>query len=305
MSANFIYVIVILIGIYVILASSFDFVIGHGGLISVAHPAFFAIGAYGSAILARDLGLPIPLTMLAGAALALVSSLIISLPSLRVSGDYLMIASIGFQLGLIEVLKHLSITGGPGGLTAIPPFLTRQFGSGGYALLVVVVAALVVVLLRRIVRSDYGRAIAALRDDELALSMLGRDPMWIKISVIALGSGIAGLAGGLYAHYFRFLAPDQFEVLQTAALLTMVVVGGMRTTWGPVVGAILLEALPQAITFVDLPPSILGPVQGILFTGLVLVFMFFRPGGLVEAGPTWIGNARRRKGTGAVHAGGA
>lgn len=294
MSADFLYVIVILIGIYVILASSFDFVVGQGGLISVAHPAFFAIGAYVSAILARDAGVPIPVGILAGALAALASSLVISLPSLRVSGDYLMIASIGFQLGLIEVLKHMAITGGPGGLTGIPPFLTREFGAGGYAAFVVAVAGATVFLLRRIVRSDYGRAIAALRDDEVALSMLGRDPMWLKIWVIALGSGLAGLAGGLYAHYFRFLAPEQFEILQTATLLTMVVVGGMRTTWGPVVGAVLLQALPQAITFLDLPPSVLGPVQGLLFTGLVLVFMFFRPGGLIEAGPVWTPRGSRR-----------
>lgn len=304
MSADFLYVIVIIIGIYVILATSFDFVIGQGGLISVAHPAFFAIGAYVSAILARDTGLPIPLAMLLGAAGAFASSLVISLPALRVSGDYLMIASIGFQLGLIEVLKHMAITGGPGGLTAIPPFLTREVGAAGYALFVVVTAALVLILLRRIVRSDYGRAIAALRDDELALSMLGRDPMWLKIWVIALASGIAGLAGGIYAHYFRFLAPEQFEILQTATLLTMVVVGGMRTTWGPVIGAVLLQALPQAITFLDLPPSILGPVQGLLFTGLVLAFMFFRPGGLIEAGPIWRGAGSGRRGE-AAHVRGA
>ena len=92
-------------------------------------------------------------------------------------------------------------------------------------------------------------------------------------------------------------------MLQTAALLTMVVVGGMRTTWGPVVGAFLLEALPQAITFLELPPSILGPVQGLLFTGLVLIFMFFRPGGLVEAPPTWSGRPQRARDVGAAHVG--
>ena len=109
----------------------------------------------------------------------------------------------------------------------------------------------------------------------------------MKIAIFALGSGIAGLAGALYAHYFRFITPEQFEILQSSAILTMVVVGGMRTTWGPVIGALLLQALPQAISFLDLPPSILGPIQGLLFTGLVLVFMFFRPQGLVPAKDIW------------------
>lgn len=286
---DFLYVVIIMVGIYVILASSFNFVIGYGGLISVAHPAFFAIGAYTSGILARDLGWPVLLTMPLGATMAFLSSLIISLPSLRVSGDYLMIASIGFQLGLVEVIKHVSFTGGPGGLTAIPPFLTREFGDIGYVVFTLVMAAAVLLVIRRIVTSDYGRAISALRDDELAFASLGRNSMWIKIWVIALASGMAGLAGAIYAHKFRFVAPEQFEVLQSAAMLTMVVVGGMRTIWGPVIGAVLLQTLPQAITFLNLPPSILGPIQGLMFTGLVLVFMFFRPSGLIPAPDIWRG----------------
>jgi branched-chain amino acid transport system permease protein len=145
----------------------------------------------------------------------------------------------------------------------------------------------VILLVRWISRSDYGRAMSAMRDDELAFSSMGRDAMWMKIAIFALGSGIAGLAGGLYAHYFRFITPEQFEILQSAAILTMVVVGGIRTAWGPVVGALLLQALPQAISFLALPPSILGPIQGLLFTGLVLVFMFFRPQGLVPANDIW------------------
>jgi branched-chain amino acid transport system permease protein len=115
--------------------------------------------------------------------------------------------------------------------------------------------------------------------------------MRMKIAIFGLGSGIAGLAGALYAHYFRFIVPEQFEILQSAAILTMVVVGGLRTTWGPVVGALLLQALPQALTFLNLPPSVLGPVQGLLFTGLVLVFMFFRPQGLVPAEDVWRGRS--------------
>lgn len=300
---EFIQVVIIMVGIYVILATSFNFVIGYAGLISVAHPAFFALGAYTSGILARDLGWPVLMTMPLGAAVAFFSSLIISLPSLRVSGDYLMIASIGFQLGLIEVIKHVSFTGGPGGLTAIPSFLVTEFGVTGYLVFTVVVAAAVVVLVRLIVRSDYGRAIAAMRDDEVAFASLGRNAMWLKIWVIAMASGLAGLAGAIYAHYFRFVAPEQFEVLQSAAMLTMVVVGGMRTTWGPVIGAVLLQTLPQAITFLNLPPSILGPLQGLLFTGLVLVFMFFRPSGLITAPDIWKGgNAVDPKGGRKLHA---
>lgn len=277
----------ILIGLSVALASSFNLIIGYAGLVSIAHPVFYAIGAYVSALLARDLGLPVPLAMLCGALAAAAASAAVALPSLRVSGDYLLIASIGFQLGVLEAIKNVPVTGGAGGLTNIPAFLVQDGGKGAYAALVIAFAALTVWLNWAIAHGPYGRALSAMRDDETAFAGLGRNAVAMKVAVFAFGSGIAGLAGALYAHYFRFVTPEQFEILQSAALLTMVVVGGVRTTWGPVLGAVLLQALPQAITFVDLPPAILGPLQGLLFTGLVLVFMVLRPQGLIAAGDAW------------------
>jgi branched-chain amino acid transport system permease protein len=291
---DYIYSIIILVGLYVVLAASFNLIIGYGGLISIAHPIFYAIGAYASAILARDYGVPVYAAMIAGAIVALAASILVALPSLRVSGDYLLIASIGFQLGLLEVFKNVAWTGGAGGLTNIPSGLPDA-GRGFYVLLVVIVALLAVLLVRAIAHGPYGRAMSAMRDDELAFSALGRNAMAMKVGTFALGSGLAGFAGALYAHYFRFLAPEQFEILQSSVILTMVVVGGLRTTWGPVVGAVLLQALPQAITFMNLPPSILGPLQGLLFTGLVLAFMFVRPQGLVPAGDVWMSSKKEAR----------
>jgi branched-chain amino acid transport system permease protein len=294
---DYVYSVIILIGLFVILASSFNLIIGYGGLISIAHPIFYGIGAYTSALLARDLGVPVPLSMVGGALFAMALSVAMALPALRVSGDYLLIASIGFQLGMIELIKNLRFTGGASGVSGIPPFLVPTFGREAYVGLVIAFAIAVVLLVRWIAHSDYGRAISAMRDDEQAFAALGRDAKWIKVSLFALGSGIAGFAGALYAHYFRFVTSEQFEILMSAALLTMVVVGGLRTPWGPVVGAILLQVLPQAITFLNLPPVLLGPLQGLLFTGLVLVFMFLRPGGLVQAGNTWRAQDSRRGGS--------
>jgi branched-chain amino acid transport system permease protein len=284
---DYIFSVLILISLFVILATSFNLVIGYGGLISIAHPIFYGLGAYTSALLARDAGLPVPLAMLAGAALATVMSVVVSLPALRISGDYLLIASIGFQLGMIELIKNLRFTGGASGVSNIPAFLVPSYGRFAYVVLVICVAVAVVLLVRWIAHNDYGRAISAMRDDEVAFAALGRDTKWMKISIFALGSGIAGFAGALYAHYFRFVTVEQFEILMSSAILTMVVVGGLRSPWGPVVGAVLLQILPQAITFLNLPPVLLGPLQGLLFTGLVLVFMFIRPGGLIQAGTTW------------------
>jgi branched-chain amino acid transport system permease protein len=288
---DYIYSVIILISLFVVLATSFNLVIGYGGLISIAHPIFYGLGAYTSALLARDAGLPVPVAMLAGAGLATGMSVVLSLPALRISGDYLLIASIGFQLGMIELIKNLRFTGGASGVSNIPAFLVPSYGRFAYVVLVICVAVAVVLLVRWIAHSDYGRAISAMRDDEVAFAALGRDAKWMKISIFALGSGIAGFAGALYAHYFRYVTVEQFEILMSSTILTMVVVGGLRSPWGPVVGAVLLQILPQAITFLNLPPVLLGPLQGLLFTGLVLVFMFVRPGGMIQAGTTWSASA--------------
>ena len=205
----------------------------------------------------------------------------VSLRSLRVSGDYLLIASIGFQLGFVEVIKNVDFAGGAGGLTNIASMYSGPNRSPAFVVTVLVAASVVVAFVHWLTRGAYGRAIQAMRDDEECFSSLGRNAMAIKITIFAIGSGLAGLAGALYAHYFQFLTPEQFGIIQSALILTMVVVGGMGTTLGPVVGALLLTALPQAITFLNLPPSVMAPLQGMLYTGLVVIFLFVRPAGLV------------------------
>ena len=271
----------ILIAIYVILSASYNLVIGYGGLSTVAHPIFFAIGAYTSGLLAVHTVLPPVLNVVIGAAAAMVASVALAASALRVSGDYLLIASLGFQLGLLQLIKNLEFTGGPGGLSAIPSTITGAARTPAFLVISVGLAIASVLVIRAIVNGPYGRAITAMRDEELAFTALGRNAMTMKIVIFAIGCGIAGVAGGVYAYYFQYISPDQFEVLQSAAILTMVVLGGMGTTWGPVVGAVLLLAIPQAITFLQLPPGIMAPTQGIIFTVLVLLFLFLRPAGIM------------------------
>jgi branched-chain amino acid transport system permease protein len=204
---------------------------------------------------------------------------------LRISGDYLVIASIGFQLSVIQIIKNLDITGGPGGLAGIPPLLPTISIAGSAIVIAVVWLGVLAsaLLLRWLVGGGYGLSIAAMRDDEAALAGLGRSTMRIKVTLFATACAIAGVAGGIYAHYFQYISPDQFDIAYSAAILTMVVVGGVRTVWGPVLGAVLLQALPQVIRFIDMPSSVLGSVQGLIYTGLVLLFLFVRPGGILGA----------------------
>ncbi len=280
---DYIYSILVLAGIYLMLSSSFDLIIGYGGLISIAHPIFYALGAYTAGLLAIAWNVPAIPAVLAGGAIAAIASVAMSLPAIRVTGDYLLIASIGFQLGLLQIIKNVEFTGGDAGLSNIPPAFSGASRAELFAAIALALGLAVVLLIRWIVRGPYGAIITAMRDDELALLALGRNVTRIKVVILALGSGLAGLAGGVYAFYYQYLSPSQFDVLQSAAILTMVVIGGMGTALGPVIGTFLLLGLPQAITFLQLPPSIMAPFQGILFCTLVLLFILLRPQGIVAA----------------------
>ena len=275
------FTIAIFAGINVILASGFNLILGYGGLVSVAHPVFYAIGAYASALAAQKLGIPIPLAILLGGTLAAVTSLGVSVPSLRVSGDYLVIASMGFQLGVVYIINNIELTGAANGLTNIPSIIEGPHRNAIYVVVVWVLAFTCIAGIRWLVSGDYGRAITAMRNDEDAFAALGRNAIRIKVTLFAIGSGLAGAAGGLYAHFFLYLTPEQFGIAASSALLTMVVVGGAATIRGPVFGAILLTALPEAIRFLELPTAIMAPLQGVIFTVLVLLFLFLRPQGLL------------------------
>ena len=278
---QYLYMIAIFAGINVILASGFNLILGYGGLVSVAHPIFYAIGAYVSALLAMKLGVPIVFAIILGTLVAAATSVFVSLPSLRVSGDYLVIASMGFQLGLLHIINNIEITGAANGLTNIPSLIDGPYRNIIFTAVVWIVAIGSVGLIRLLVSGPYGRAITAMRNDEAAFSALGRNPIRIKVTLFALASGLAGLAGGIYAHFFLFLSPDQFGIFSSATLLTMVVVGGAATISGPVLGAVLLTALPEAIRFLDLPIAVMAPMQGVIFTLLIVLFLFLRPQGLL------------------------
>jgi branched-chain amino acid transport system permease protein len=271
----------VLIGIYVILATSYNLIIGYGGLNTIAHPIFFALGAYTAALLGIETALPAVVCIAAGIGVAVVASVALAMTTLRVSGDYLLIASLGFQLGLLQAINNLEFAGGPSGLSNIPMTLGGPARSWLWLVITAAVAALVIWLVRRSMAGPFGRAVRAMRDDEEACAALGRSLFAMKVVIFAVGCGAAGLAGGMYAYYFQYISPEQFSIAQSATILTMVVLGGIGTVWGPVVGAFVLVALPQAITFLQLPSSLVGPLHGLIFTSLVIVFLFLRPHGLV------------------------
>lgn len=278
---TYVYTIAILTAINVILACSFNLILGYGGLMSVAHPVFFALGGYSSGLLAIWFGFPVPVAIIFGVLFAALASAFVSFPALQVSGDYLVIATLGFHLGVIHIINNVEFTGSANGLSQIPSIIDGEYRRPLFLLLVTLIAGLCIAIIHFLMRSPYGRAVTAMRNDEVSFESLGRNPVRIKMVMVALGSGMSGLAGALYAHFYQYLTPEQFGIFYTAVILTMVVVGGVATTWGPVLGAVILTVLPELVRFLDLPIAVMAPLQGVIYTLLIMFFIFWRPQGLL------------------------
>jgi branched-chain amino acid transport system permease protein len=277
--------ILITITIFGLVAVSLDLLIGYTGLFFIAQAGLFGLGAYASAIAAQKLGVG----FWGGAAVAIASgalvSTLVAVPSLRVSGDYLVLASFGVQEVLHGLFLNLELTGGPSGLRRIPrPSLFGYTVSDPieYLVLYAVIVAAVLLALSRVPRSPFGLLLQAVREDQLVPQALGKNVTGLKIKVFVLSGAVAALAGSLYAHYITFISPETFDVHASIFILSMVLVGGMGTLWGPALGAAMLIALPEILRFLPFSSATLGPARQIVYGLILIAFCFARPGGLVQ-----------------------
>ena len=260
--------------------------VGYTGLISLGHAAFLGIGAYVNAVLLAQ-GVPFLVTLpLAGAFTALCGAAI-GRPTLRMSGLYLAIATLAFGSIVGTVFqKWTAVTGGFDGFAVPTPYVFGIAIESATGIYYVALAVLVLVLWlsANLLRSPTGRALVAIRDSEVSAQSMGIHLARYKTLAFAISAGMTGLAGALFAHYVRFLAPDSFDVLLSVQFLTIVFVGGLGSLRGAILGAMFVRLLPQVIAIVrdDLPFGI-GRLPGLepsLF-GLVLVLVIlFQPGGL-------------------------
>ena len=271
-------------GIYVILGASFNLLFGYGGLFSVAHGAFLGVGAYTTGILTIA-GVDFLLALIIGVGLAILISVLLSVPTLKVSGDYLVLATLGFQIMITVLFSNLGfLTGGPGGLIGIPRPEIFGFQFTSYRLLVLLVAvfaAICIYLVQRSVKSPFGLILESIKEDETASSALGKNTVRLKIEVFAFTAGLAAVAGGLYAGYLQFISPVDFDVHKSISVLSLTVIGGIQTFWGPIVGAAFVVGLPAIFSFIDIPVSVSSLISGLLYSGLVIVFLLFRPRGIL------------------------
>jgi len=277
--------IVVLVGLYVIIATSLNLAVGFTGIPALGHSAFYLIGAYTSALLALNYGLSpwltLPLAMLVG----WISGWLVGLLSTRLGGDFFALAT--FSLAVIShsiANNWVSVTRGPMGLPGIPSLSlgTWQFDSAAKWITLVTGAALVVYeLCRRIIRSPYGRVLKGIREDELAASSLGIEVQMFKRQVLAFSAACTGIAGGLYAYYIAFIDPSSFTPLESFMMLLMVVLGGMGSLGGSVVGASLLVVIPEALRFAGLPGELAAPLRQTMYGAILVILVIYRPQGLM------------------------
>jgi branched-chain amino acid transport system permease protein len=278
----------IVIAVYAIFALSLNVEVGYTGLFNFGHVAFFAIGAYTSALLTLA-GIPFVWSLPAALAMAGLCGFLISIPALKLQGDYFGIATLGFGEILRMIFNNeVWLTKGPMGLPGIPR--PELFGIAFdtlplYLLLAAGFALATFSILAFVVLSPFGRALKAVRDDETAAEILGKNAFRFKIKSFVIGSVFAGLAGVLWAHYTTFISPGDFTLTETILVLLIVVMGGKGTFIGPVVGAFALIFFQESVRFLRLPPewtSLLGPLQQMIFGLLLVVLMVFRPEGIIR-----------------------
>jgi branched-chain amino acid transport system permease protein len=282
---DFFYTYLVLAEIYVLLGLSTNLLVGIVGIFSISQAAVFGVGAYTVAALLMQTGTPYLAAVLIAAVLCIALNILVTLPALRVAGDYFVVTSFGIQLLATAVFTNWTAgTGGANGLPGIPaPIILGQelIEPSRYLILTSAAMLLGCLCFWLMMRAPFGRLLKAIREDELAIAAMGKSVLRAKVSAAALAGAFAGIAGGLYGSFLTFVDPSSFDLDASILLLTMVVVGGARTLAGSILGPFLLLALPQVLALIDIPTSIAAASRQLIYGALLIVFMLFRPQGLV------------------------
>jgi len=306
--------IIVLIGINISLAVSLNIINGHAGQFSLGHVGFMAIGAYAAAYMTYYhfgpyvASLPagqqplmqnvlLVVAVLIGGAVTAVAGYLVGLPSLRLRGDYLAIVTLGFGEIIRVLILNIEVIGASRGFSGIPPWSNFFW--------VFFFAAITVIISRRIVTSSIGRAFLAVREDEIAAESMGVDTTRFKVKAFVIGSALAGVAGGLFAHYTpAYLNPGMFTFMKSFEVVVMVVLGGLGSISGAVIGAIVITILPEALRSAKLIYPEMRDPRMVIYSIMLIVLMLTRPQGLLGRRELWDFLPRRKKSKGAPDPGG-
>ncbi len=270
--------ILIFIGIYIVLTLSLNLLNGYVGLLSIGHAAFYGIGAYASAKLMMEVGLPFVLAMLGAGVIAGFFGYLIAKPTLRLSGIYMTLSTLGFNIILFLILQNwMGFTNGPMGIMDIPAPVIFGYEVStrvDYYYLILILVLLTLGSMYRLIHCRFGRALIAIRENELAAEAMGVNTNRYKIQAFVLAAFYAGIAGSFYAHFVKFISPDSFYIYESFILLAMLAFGGPGNLIGPIVGAAILLVIPEVFRF-------LQEYRMFVYGGVLIVMMLVRRQGLL------------------------
>lgn len=281
---NYLYSVLILVTIYALLSVGLNIIMGNGGMFHMGHGGLFAVGAYVSAIIATQLHMPFLLELLIAGSAAAIFGALLGLPSIRLKGDYITFVTYGFAVVAYTVCNNwMAVTNGPIGITGVsrPTILGINFSkTWAYLGLCIVIVAFFIWLVRRITDSPYGMSIEAIREDEAAAYASGINVASMRVQIFCLGSFLAGVSGTLYVHYMMICDPTGFKVATSSLLVSMVIIGGLGSIKGSIVGAILVMGLPELLGFLGINNMYTEQIQNILYSILLVVIISIRPQGI-------------------------
>jgi branched-chain amino acid transport system permease protein len=275
----------ILISIYAILGLSLNLVVGYTGLLSVAEAAFYGIGAYATALLLVNLGWNFFLALVIGTIVAGAIALLIGLVLSKFDGDYYALASLGFGVIIYSIfLNWQGLTNGPLGIPGIlrPNLFGFTFSDNfSFLLLSALFVLLAYFISQFIANSSFGRILKAIREDEKAIQVFGYKTLNYKLTIFVIGAMLAALAGSLYAAYITYIDPSTFTVNESIFVIAVIILGGLASLRGSIIGAVFLVLLPEFLRFVGFPDEIAAQMRQAVYGLLLILLMLYIPQGLV------------------------
>ena len=281
---NYLYHVLCSICIYAMLGTSLNLAAGYAGMLSLAHASFFGLGAYVTALMMMKLHVGFWPAVLCAMLVCSMASLIPSLPSVRLKGDYFVLVTLAFQLIVYSlILNWVALTNGPFGVSGISgPVILGWKPTDNLSWLVVIgsVGLVLIGLLWLVKNSPYGLVLRAIRDDEVAALSLGKHTLAFKISAFAVSAAVAAVPGALYASYVHFIDPTSFTLDESILILSVVIVGGIGSFWGPLWGSLLLVLLPEGLRFLHVPDAVAANLRQMAYGLLLILMMLYRPQGI-------------------------
>lgn len=274
----------ILFCIYSTLALSLNLVVGMTGLLSLAQAAFYGIGAYATAIGMTTLGLGFLPTILLGMFVNAILAFVVGKILARFQGDYYAIVSAGLSIIVFSILLNWkAVTKGPLGIFGIgkPEIFGLNFYSNASFLLLSLIIVIIAYLIYNLIdKSSFGRALKAIREDEQLARVMGYNAKHFKSIIFVISAAMSGVAGAMFASYIAFIDPSTFQLKEGIFLFTIIIVGGLSSAWGSIVGALILISLPEVLRFIGLPYETAAQMQQIIYGGMLVLMMVIKPQGL-------------------------